>query len=63
LNGALAVGLTTSDPLDFVHAVAEMAASPSSIKRFAYAWNDGKKPEVKDSYNATERDYHEQEKR
>lgn len=44
LNGALAVGLTQHDPLEFVHAVAEMAASPSSVKRFAYAWNGGKQP-------------------
>lgn len=42
LNGALAVGLTHHDPLEFVHAVAEIAASPGSVRRFAYAWNGGK---------------------
>lgn len=45
LNVALTSGLKTNDPLEFVHAVSEMAKSPSSIKRFAYAWNDGQRPE------------------
>jgi hypothetical protein len=45
LNGALLVGLTQHDPTEFVHAVAELAASPGSVQRFAYAWNGGKKPE------------------
>jgi hypothetical protein len=59
LNGALAAGLTNNNPLEFVHAVAEMAASPSSIERFAYAWNNGKRTEKRDQYNATENDYRE----
>lgn len=42
LNGALLVGLTQHDPLEFVHAVAEMASSPGSVKRFAYAWDSEK---------------------
>jgi hypothetical protein len=44
LNGALAVGLTKHNPLEFVHAIAELASSPDSVKRFAYAWNGGKQP-------------------
>lgn len=56
LNSALAVGLTKHDPLDFVHAVAEMASSPGSVKRFAYAFNGGKKTEIPaHEYNATQR--------
>ncbi len=39
LNGALAVGLTEYDPLTFAYAVAEMAASPGSVKRFFEAWS------------------------
>lgn len=39
LNGALLVGLTHQDPLEFVHAVAELAGSPGSVKRFAYSWD------------------------
>lgn len=38
INGALAVGLTCHDPLEFVYAVAEMASSPRSVKLFAAAW-------------------------
>lgn len=57
LNDALEIGLTNENRLDFVHAVKEMATSPSSIERFAYAWNNGKKPESQAAYNATERDY------
>lgn len=38
LNGALAVGLDNNDPLQFVYAVAEMAASPDSVKRFCAAF-------------------------
>lgn len=45
LNGALAVGLTEHDPLEFCYAVAEMAASPGSVKRFCAAWHN-KKPEA-----------------
>lgn len=54
LNLALSVGLSGNDPLDFVHAVREMATSPSAVKRFAYAWNNGKKPEPNKDYNPTE---------
>lgn len=42
LNGALAVGLTRHNPLEFVYAVAEMASSPGSVKRFAEAWQPHK---------------------
>lgn len=38
LNGALLVGLAENNALEFVHAISEMAASPASVKRFAYAW-------------------------
>lgn len=63
LNSALLIGLTQSDPTEFVHAVREMAISPSSIQRFAY-WNSGGKPKetlatTGHAYNATERDYKE----
>jgi hypothetical protein len=42
LNGGLLVGLTEHDATEFVHAVAEMAASPGSVKRFAYSYDGGK---------------------
>lgn len=45
LNGALAVALSKYDSLEFVHSVAELAASPRSVTKFAYAWNAGNKPE------------------
>jgi len=38
LNGALAVGLTCHNALEFVYAVTEMASSPRSVKLFAAAW-------------------------
>lgn len=38
LNGALKVGLEENDPLEFCYAIAEMAASPGSVKRFCEAW-------------------------
>lgn len=47
LNGALAAGLDHSDPLEFAYAVAEMAASPNSVKRFCAAWHATPKPTPK----------------
>lgn len=39
LNGALSVGLDHNDPLELCHAIANMCASPGSVKRFAHDWN------------------------
>lgn len=39
LNGALAVGLDYNDPLELCHAIANMCASPNSVKRFAHDWS------------------------
>jgi hypothetical protein len=64
LNKALSLGLTKADPLEFVHAVLEMAESPNSIQRFAYAKMGGKPPiQNLNEYNATERDYNESSRR
>ncbi len=38
LNGALLAGITHHDPLTFVHAIAELAATPRMVERFAAAW-------------------------
>ena len=46
LNGALKIGLTSNNPLEFVYAVAELAASPGSVKRFANAWNGSQKSKL-----------------
>lgn len=40
LNGALAIAMQNHDPLKFAYAVAEMAASPGSVERFAKAFTD-----------------------
>lgn len=58
LNQALAVGFRANNASEFVHAIRELASSPSSVVRFAYAWNNGKRPESAE-YNAVERDYDE----
>jgi 5-methylcytosine-specific restriction endonuclease McrA len=42
LNEALSVGLANNDPLELMHAMAEMAASPRSVKMFATAWMNRK---------------------
>ncbi len=41
LNGALAVATKQYDALRFAYAVAEMAASPTSVERFCEAWING----------------------
>lgn len=46
LNGALAVGCDKNDPLHFAYAVAEMAASPDSVKRFAASWKGTGDPKL-----------------
>lgn len=45
LNGAIAVACDRESSLIFAYAVAEMAASPGSVERFAAAWNRTKKTE------------------
>lgn len=42
LNGALAVALDKYDPLVFVHALAELASTPTMVKRYADAWSKEK---------------------
>lgn len=38
LNGALAVAMTTYEPLVFAHALAEFVSTPSMVQRYADAW-------------------------
>ena len=53
LNGALAVGLSEYNPLEFCYAVAEMASSPRSVKAFLKSWIDGEsKQSNEESSNA-----------
>lgn len=46
LNGSLAVAFDQYEPATFVYALAEMASSPGSVRRFANAWIE--KPAAKD---------------
>lgn len=38
INGALAVALSTYEPLVFAHALAEFVSTPSLVKRYSEAW-------------------------